>query len=88
MPSFELDVDVDEFIYEMSNREKKEMYQKLKKDFLDEVENPFDDFGFNISAHPSIMDKQLLEALIKIFNNRLKLSIEEENDFINFSKKF
>ena len=34
------------------------------------------------------MEEELLKALLNIFNNRDRLTLEEEQNFINFSKKF
>jgi hypothetical protein len=34
------------------------------------------------------MDETFLSALIKIYNNRDRLTLEEEDNFIKFSQKF
>ena len=90
MPTFDLDLDVDDILYEMSIREKKEMYKALKDDLGEEkiLETFIEGVKINIPQHPSLMDEVFLKALLNIFNNRNKLTLEEEEEFINFSKKF
>jgi hypothetical protein len=90
MPTFDLDLDIDDIIYEMSRREKEMMYEALKDEFDDEnsVISILKDVKVNIPKNPSLMDETFLSALIKIYNNRDRLTLEEEDNFIKFSQKF
>jgi hypothetical protein len=90
MPNFDIDLSVQDIYYEMTTYEKKEMYRLLKDDF--DNENPLVEFanGFSLPVHknPTFMDAELFAALLKIFSSRDRLTSEEEDYFINFSKKF
>jgi hypothetical protein len=90
MPRFELDIDIDDIIDEMSLREREIMYKKLKEEFDEDnsIISIIKDVKANISKTPSMMEETLLYALINIYNNRGRLSLEEEDNFIKFSQKF
>jgi len=90
MPTFDLDLDVDDIIYEMNTFEKKEMYEALRDDLGEEnlIQASIKGIKIDIPNNPSLMDEELLKALLKIFNSRYNLSSEEEDYLINFSKKF
>jgi len=89
MPNFDIDVSVNEIYDAMSKYEKLEMYDLLKQDFKNEngLVCIIGNFNADIPEKPSLMDEELLKSLLKIFSKRSNLSFEEEQHFIDFSKK-
>lgn len=90
MPTFDLDLDIDDIISEMNSREKEQMYEELKKELRkeDSFVSSIRNIKLNTSSNPSFMEWEFLNSLLNIFNNRDRLTFEEEQYFINFSKKF
>jgi hypothetical protein len=69
MPNFEtwVDIDVDDFYYECSDRERKELAEMLIED---NYASPFNG--------TSIEDNDLSQSVVKILQFRLLLTVEEE----------
>ena len=69
MPNFEtwVDIDVDDFYYECSDRERKELAEMLIED---NYASPFNG--------TSIEDNDLSQAVVKILQFRMQLTVEEE----------
>jgi len=69
MPDFEawVDVDVDDFYFECSDREKKELAEMLIED---NYASPFNG--------ASIEDNDLSQSVVKILQFRMQLTVEEE----------
>ena len=93
MPSFtsygievdvDVDVDVDEFLEECSNREIQKVVEWLKD------EGHLEDNNDNIPGDPTdnIMDIVYKEAINKLYNKRINLSLEEEEFIINLANKY
>lgn len=82
MASFEIDVDVDEIYYEMSNRERKEMYELLKEDFEDGT------LFIDNSQHVSIAEWEYNNILVKLKNGYLNISNEDTAILKQISDKF
>lgn len=66
------------------------MYEALKEELCKEefLLLSIKNIKLNISSNPSFTEEEVLKALLNIFNNRDRLTLEEEQNFINFSKKF
>jgi hypothetical protein len=71
MPSFEVwtDVDVDDFYYECSDRDKKALAEMLIEDGY---ASPFN------GTNDTIAETDLDEAITKILHFRMQLTVEEE----------
>ncbi len=69
MPDFEtwVDIDVDDFYFECSDRERKELAEMLIED---NYASPFNG--------TSIEDNDLSQAVVKILQFRMQLTVEEE----------
>lgn len=92
MPSFvsygvevdvDVDVDVDEFLEECSDREIKKVVEWLKD------EGHLEDNNASILGDPTdnVMDIAYKEAINKLYNKRINLSLEEEEFIINLANK-
>jgi endo-1,4-beta-mannosidase len=93
MPSFtsygievdvDVDVDIDEFLEECSDKEIKKVIEWLKdEDHLEDnnVRTPGD-------STDNIMDIAYKEAINKLYNKRINLSLEEEEFIINLANKY
>jgi hypothetical protein len=85
MPYFtqdDLDIDVDDFYYEMSSKEKKEMYDLLVEDgyassFKKEDEKPL-----------SVPEWEFTNIMSKISSNRLQLTNEEDEMLKKIASRF
>ena len=82
MPYFtpEVDIDIDDFYYEMTSKEKQEMYELLKDDYgipelLDEMPNSVPEYEFN-------------NIMSKIISNRLALTSEEDELLKKIASRF
>lgn len=93
MPSFtsygvevdvDVDVDIDEFLEECSDKEIKKVIEWLKD------ENHLEDNNARTPVDPTdnIMDIAYKEALDKLYNKRINLSLEEEEFIIKLANKY
>ena len=77
----DVDVDVNEFLDECSSKEIEKVLEWLKdNDYLDAI--------FLSTGNESINEQIYTEDLIKLKNNWLSLSKEEENIISNIAKRF
>jgi hypothetical protein len=69
MATFEVDVDVSDILDELSNREKKQMYEELKHELEEEVtmEDLFD-------TGTTYMEREIGQALVKLWESRNMLT--------------
>ena len=92
MPSFisygveddvDVDVDIDEFLEECSDKEIQKVVEWLKD------EGHLEDDNARIPGDPTdnIMDIAYKEAINKLYNKRINLSLEEEEFIINLVNK-
>jgi hypothetical protein len=73
----EIDITPSEYLREIDEKEKKKLVELLTKG------------GFFKSTHPkTFKEKMFLEALEKLFNNRHRLSLEQEDYIVNLSNEF
>ena len=88
----DIDVSVEDFYNEMSSKEEEMLnliiegmgfddIQDLAHDLLD------GDVQFQLSQHDTFMDTTFMEALVKIFNSRMKLSANQVDKFIEYANK-
>ena len=82
MPYFtpEVDIDIDDFYYEMTSKEKQKMCELLKDDYgipelLDEMPNSVPEYEFN-------------NIMSKIISNRLALTSEEDELLKKIASRF
>ena len=82
MPYFtpEVDIDIDDFYYEMTSKEKQKMCELLKDDYgipelLDEMPNSVPEYEFN-------------NIMSKISSNRLALTSEEDELLKKIASRF
>lgn len=91
MPYIDVDIDVSDFFDAMSNSEKREMLDKLKSHFrlnninseeLREIQRTgsYDNLNMN--------DVFFLKSIQNLYNNRLRLSKEDEEMIEQISKKY
>jgi ribosomal protein S8 len=78
----DLNIDVEEFYYEMSSREKEEMYDLLRADgyyssFKKEDEKP-----------ASVPEWEFINIMSKITSNRLQLTSEEDEMLKKIASRF
>ena len=69
MPTFDLDLDVDDIIDEMSSWEKEEMYEALKEELCKEefLLLSIKNIKLNISSNPSSYGRRAFKSFIKYF---------------------
>ena len=93
MPSFisygvevdvDVDVDIDEFLEECSDKEIQKVVEWLKD------EGHLEDNNARTPVDPTdnIMDIAYKEAINKLYNKRINLSLEEEEFIINLANKY
>lgn len=93
MPSFtmygievdvDVDIDVDEFLDDCSERDIKDVIEWLKdNDYLDD-----NNVSIPGSSTDNVMEITYKNALNKLYNKRVNLSLEEEEFLINLANKF
>ena len=76
----DLDIDVDDFYNEMSDREKQEMYEMLINDGYG--------FGGNPNEPTGILTLEFNEIIEKISSNRLRLTNEEDEMLKKIASRF
>ena len=79
-PEVEADIDIDDFYYAMTSKEKQKMYELLKDDdgipeLLDEMPNSVPEYEFN-------------NIMSKIISNRLALTSEEDELLKKIASRF
>ena len=79
-PEVEVDIDIDDFYYEMTSKEKQKMCELLKDDYgipelLDEMPNSVPEYEFN-------------NIMSKIISNRLALTSEEDELLKKIASRF
>ena len=73
----EIDISPSEYLREIDEKEKKKLVELLTQS------------NFFKSASPkTFKEKMFLEALEKLFNNRHRLSLEQEDFIVNLSNEF
>lgn len=85
MPYFtpdDLDIDVDDFYYEMSDREKQEMYELLKEDGY------YSSFKKSDEMPASVYEWEFIDTIEKISSNRLQLTNEEDEILKKIASRF
>jgi hypothetical protein len=91
MPYIDVDIDVSEFFHSMSTSEKREMLDKLKNYFrlnnvnteeIKEIQRNTSQDNLNIN------DLFFLKEIQNIYNNRLRLSKEDEELISKISNKY
>ena len=80
MPSFSVDVDVWDFMSELSEREIKEVVEYLR-------DNEEEAYSFGISSKLSFDDQQLVNSLMLIKENLIQLTEEEQFIINNIAKR-
>ncbi len=80
MPSFSVDVDVWDFMSELSNREIKEVVEYLK-------DNEEKAYNFGQSSKLSFDEQQLVKSLLLIKDNLIQLTEEEIFIINNIAKR-
>lgn len=80
MPSFSVDVDVWEFMSELSDREIKEVVEYLK-------DNEEEAYNFGQSSKLSFDEQQLVKSLLLIKDNLIQLTEEEIFIINNIAKR-
>jgi len=80
MPSFSVDVDVWDFMSELSEREIKEVVEYLR-------DNEEEAYSFGISSKLSFDDHQLVNSLMLIKENLIQLTEEEQFIINNIAKR-
>lgn len=78
----DLDIDVDDFYYEMSDREKQEMYELLKEDGY------YSSFKKSDEMPASIPEWEFIDTIEKISSNRLQLTNEEDEMLKKIASRF
>jgi hypothetical protein len=73
----EIEISPREYLASISEDEKKELVQLLTKKNFFKSTNP-----------KTFKEKMFLEALEKLFNNRHRLSLEQEDYIVNLSNEF
>lgn len=71
MATFEIDVDVSDILYELSDREKKTMYEELKHELEEETPVLIEDL-FNEGT--TYMEREIGQALAKLWESRNMLT--------------
>ena len=83
MASFEVDIDVDDFYYELSHHEKRELVELLKRDrILDNLDVVI--FG---QSDGSALDHEWVDMLNKLNKARYRLTPEQEAMLCNLIKQ-
>jgi UDP-N-acetylenolpyruvoylglucosamine reductase len=80
MPSFSVDVDVWDFMSELSDREIKEVVEYLR-------DNEEEAYSFGTSSKLSFDDQQLVNSLMLIKENLIQLTEEEQFIINNIAKR-
>lgn len=78
----DLDIDVDDFYYEMSDSEKQEMYELLKEDGY------FSSFKLADEMPASVPEWEFINIISKISSNRLQLTSEEDEMLKKIASRF
>jgi hypothetical protein len=72
MPRFEMDIDLDDFLWELSSSEKDELVDLLIEDgYAYKIVKNFDD-------RQSLAEWEFAKVITKIADNRLRLTAEED----------
>lgn len=77
----DIEVDVEEFYNDCSDKEKKELAQYL-------VEDDFIPGHSNEVGEQNLLDQTYKNALDKLYSKRVYLTLEEEQFIINLANKF
>jgi len=81
-------IDVDDFYYEMSDRDREEMYGNLIRDgYGDSFDEDDGKFGFSNSPS-NLVEWEFQEIIEKIAFNRLRLSNEEDEILRKIASRF
>jgi hypothetical protein len=86
MPYIDIDIDVDDFYYELSRREKQELITYLKQDGLLD-EQRLVEFDSSDSSEGSVLDHEWVDMLNKINQARYQLTSEQEKLLFNLAKQ-
>ena len=78
----DLDIDVDDFYYEMSDREKQEMYELLREDGYGSS------FKLSDEMPASVPEWEFIDTIEKISSNRLQLTNEEDEMLKKIASRF
>jgi len=78
----DLDIDVDDFFYEMSDSEKQEMYELLREDGYGSS------FKLSDEMSASIPEWEFIDTIEKISSNRLQLTNEEDEILKKIASRF
>ena len=78
----DLDIDVDDFYYEMSDREKQEMYELLREDGYGSS------FKLSDERPASVPEWEFIDTIEKISSNRLQLTNEEDEMLKKIASRF
>ncbi|CAB4218992.1 hypothetical protein UFOVP1604_75 [uncultured Caudovirales phage] len=71
MATFEVDVDVSDILCELSDREKKTMYEELKEELEEEISVSIEDLFDNGTTY---MEREIGQALAKLWESRNMLT--------------
>jgi hypothetical protein len=85
MATFEVDVDVHDILYELSDREKREMYEDLKEELEEDgvSKNPEDLFN----SGTSYMEQEIGKALAWMWEYRNMLTTSQRNRILAITKE-
>lgn len=85
MATFEVDVDVSDILYELSDREKREMYEDLKEELGEEdsSRNPEDLFN----SGTTYMEQEIGKALAWMWEYRNMLTTSQRNRILEMTKE-
>ena len=78
----DLDIDVDDFYYEMSDSEKQEMYELLREDGYGSS------FKLSDERPASVPEWEFIDTIEKITVNRLQLTNEEDEMLKKIASRF
>lgn len=85
MATFEVDVEVSDILYELSDREKREMYEDLKEELGEEdpSRNPEDLFN----SGTTYMEQEIGKALAWMWEYRNMLTTSQRNRILEMTKE-
>lgn len=84
MATFEVDVDVDDILHELSDREKREMYEELKEDLEEDSAGTPEEL-FNSGT--TYMEQELGKALAWMWEYRNMLTSSQRNRILEMTKE-
>jgi hypothetical protein len=87
MAYIEVDIDVDDFYYEMSSWDKQSMAEMLKRDGFCTLNDDEDEEDNWTIEDPSAFDEVWVKVMKKLFHGRLQLSNEDEEIIKNIANK-